>query len=262
MKYLSVLSYLVVPLCLAACSSEPQAPSLPFSTVSTVKEQALTTDKDAPTCKVSLNVACAKSGNAEIDRAINETVVQQLFDMQNLTVQQAADSFTNRYTREYQTNLAPLYAQDRSDESKRQWYEYHYAVTTHTQAGRDDIVVYIADVDYYEGGAHGITQQLVMNFDPDTGEQLTLKKVFVPGAETRLTELLLQRLMDMHDVNSVEALRAKDFLYSMDMFPSENFIMGTDELTFIYNIYEIAPYAAGRTEITLPYSDVKELMAK
>ena len=253
---------LAAALWLTACSKEPQAASLPFTTVAAEKEVALTADKDAPTCKVSLNVASAKSGNAETDRAINEAVVQKLFDMQQLTVQQATDSFAYRYTREYKTNLAPLYAHDKDDAEKRQWYEYHYTITTHTQAGRDGAVVYIADVDYYEGGAHGISQQLVMNFDANTGEQLTLSKLFVPGAETRLAELLLNRLMDMQEVSSLEALRAKDFLYAMDMFPTDNFVLGTDDITFIYNVYEIAPYAAGRTEISLSYSDVRDLMKK
>jgi len=56
--------------------------------------------------------------------------------------------------------------------------------------------------------------------------------------------------------------RAASYLYSMQMFPSENFILGSDELTFIYNPYEIAPYSAGKTELTVSYSEVEELLRK
>ena len=101
-----------------------------------------------------------------------------------------------------------------------------------------------------------------MNFDALSGKQLTLSDVFVPGYETRLTELLTEKLMNIADVKTIEELKAKDYLFSMDMFPSENFILGSDEITFIYNAYEIAPYAMGRTEINVEYSEIKDLLKK
>ncbi len=180
--------------------------------------------------------------------------------MQGLNMQQAVDSFARQYTHEYKQTLAPLYEQDKNDETKQRWYEYHYTIDTKTKTGRDNVVVYLINMDYYEGGAHGIEQQLVMNFDAQSGQQLTLKDVFVPGFEARMTELLLEKLMEIADVKTMDDLKAKDYLFSMDMFPSENFILDSDEITFIYNAYEIAPYAMGRTEISVSYSEVKDLL--
>ena len=255
------LFYMVtIAMYLVACSHESEVASIPFSTTTVEKEVTLTADKDAPSCKVTLNVAYAKGDQPEIDKNMNQAIVQELFDMEGLSIQQAADSFATRYTQEYKKNLAPLYAQDKSDSEKRAWYEYHYTIDTHTQGGRNGAVVYLVDVDYYEGGAHGIKQQLVMNFNAKTGERMTLKDVFVPGFEVRLSELLLDKLMELTGVNSIEELRAKNYLYAMDMYPSDNFILGDDEITFIYNMYEIAPYSVGKTEISLSYSDVEDLL--
>lgn len=58
----------------------------------------------------------------------------------------------------------------------------------------------------------------------------------------------------------MSALRDKGYLYSMDMFPSENFILGEETITFIYNPYEIAPYNVGSTELIIPFSDIKDLL--
>ena len=46
----------------------------------------------------------------------------------------------------------------------------------------------------------------------------------------------------------------------MDMFPTENFIIGEETLTFIYNPYEIAPYNMGMTELIIPYSDIEKIL--
>jgi hypothetical protein len=46
----------------------------------------------------------------------------------------------------------------------------------------------------------------------------------------------------------------------MDIFPTENFILGSETITFIYNPSEIASYAMGTTELIIPYSDLDKLM--
>ena len=37
----------------------------------------------------------------------------------------------------------------------------------------------------------------------------------------------------------------------MDMFVSENYIIGDDKVTFIYNPYEIAPYSEGTIKLDI-----------
>lgn len=247
----------------AGCGNNTSIPTISFEKAKLEKEVPLTNDPDAPSCSVVLEVDYATSDNTETARAINDAIEEKLFTITGLSMEQALDSFTNQYTREYKQNLAPLYAEDKGDDLKRTWYEYNYSIDTETQTGRDDrIVIYMITMDYYEGGAHGIEQLLVMNFDKLSGRQLTLKDIFVPGYEARLTELLLEKLMDITDTNNMEELKAKGFLFSMDMFPSENFKLADGHIVFVYNAYEIAPYAIGRTELDLTYDEVSEILKK
>ena len=46
------------------------------------------------------------------------------------------------------------------------------------------------------------------------------------------------------------------------MYPSSNFILGKDGITFIYNPYEIAPYALGRIELTISNATLEPLFKK
>ena len=46
----------------------------------------------------------------------------------------------------------------------------------------------------------------------------------------------------------------------MDMFPTENFVLDKDGITFIYNAYEIAPYEQGIIELNIDYGECKEIL--
>lgn len=217
-------------------------------------------DKDnAPQCQINLQVKYVK-GDDERTLNINNAIEQRLFMYDNLTMQQAVDSFANVYTSEYRKNMAPLYREDHDDDLKHAWYEYRYEIETDTQKGKDGCLVYVINLNMYEGGAHGIHQQLVMNFDEKTGKQITYDDLFVQGHEHRLREMLLEELKRQTKTNSLEELQEQDYLLTMDIYAPQNFILGDDEITFIYNPYEIAPYAKGNTELTLPYSALKEIM--
>ena len=233
--------------------------SMDMDEAKTTKVVTITSEDNAPQCQVSLQVKYVK-GDDERARAINNAIEQRLFMFDSLTMQQAVDSFAHFYTSEYQKNMAPLYREDRADETKRAWYEYKYSIETDTQRGKDDCLVYLINLDMYEGGAHGIRQQLVMNFDEKTGQQITYDDLFVQGHQYRLREMLLEELKKQTETNTLDELHAKDYLLTMDIYAPQNFILGDDEITFIYNPYEIAPYEKGNTELTLSYAKLKEIL--
>ena len=180
--------------------------------------------------------------------------------MQDVSVESACEQFAESYVQNYQNTLTPLYNQDRNDSTKRAWYDYHYIITTETHTGNENTIVYIATIDYYEGAAHGINEQIVMNFDKETGRHLTLSDVFATGYEQQLTAVLLKALKEKTGSEDLAALKEKGYLNAMDMFPTENFILGEETITFIYNPYEIAPYNMGSTELIIPYNDVDKIL--
>ena len=245
---------------LTACGGGSESNIPDFETVIKEKTVSISQESNAPQCSVKLELAAAKgTSGKEQAKLLNETVAQRLFYMESLTLAQAADSFANKYTRDYVRNFGPLYREDRSDEAKRAWYEYHYNVTSKAYGGRKGVVVYEATIDYYEGGAHGINQRVVMNFDNKTGRQLTLADVFVPGYEQPLCDQLLKALVDKVGAKDVDDLRAKGYLYSMEMFAPENFVLGEDEVTFVYNPYEIAPYDQGLITLEIDHDELEKL---
>lgn len=251
--------FLAAATLLLACGSD-QEETIQFGTVQADKTVQLSNDDNSPSCTVHLELAYATDDNGHKAEVVNNAIQRRLLDVENLTMQQAADSFANVYTSNYKKNFLPLYNQDRGDEKKHAWYEYHYVIKTETQIGYRGASVYDIFLDYYEGGAHGINQHLTMNFERETGRTLSLADVFAPGYEHQLNVILLKALQEKTGTKNITELHDRGYLYSMDMFPSENFVLGEETITFIYNPYEIAPYAVGTTELTIAYSELENIL--
>ena len=60
--------------------------------------------------------------------------------------------------------------------------------------------------------------------------------------------------------STVDELYDAGYYMDTDMYISQNFILGHEGVTFLYNRYEIAPYALGDILITLDYKTLKDIM--
>ena len=254
-----IFPFICMLLTLTSCHGVDED-NVEFETIKADKTVVLSNEENSPTCMVHLSIEEATEANGHRGELINATVMKRLLDRDESSMKLAVEAFAEDYTRSYKESMLPLYNEDRADTTKRAWYQYHYIIETSTHKGSKGTMVYLATIDYYEGGAHGINQQITMNFETKTGRQLTLADIFAPGYEQPLKNVLLKALKTKTGCKTLKALHDKGYLFSMDMVPSENFILGEETITFIYNPYEIAPYAMGSTELIIPFSDVEHLL--
>ena len=126
-----------------------------FETLTLDKAINLTNEELSPTCTVSLKMENAIEKNGHRAEVINNTVIERLLNMRDMSMKTAMEEFTENYIKSYKSTMVPLYNQDRADTTKRAWYEFHYIISAETQQGSKNTIVYLATVDYYEGGAHG-----------------------------------------------------------------------------------------------------------
>lgn len=251
----------LISLILISCESVDEDTIL-FDDVCADKEVKLSNEEDSPVCSVHLQLAYATEKNGHKAEVINNAIQKRLLEMNDLTMKQAVDSFANSYTDSYRRNFLPLYNQDRADTTKRSWYEYHYVITTSTQSGGKGTTSYLATIDYFEGGAHGVNQQQTIVFDNQNGKELSLDDLFVKGYEKKLTPILLKSLKEKTGAKNNKDLKKMGYLNQMDMFPSKNFILNDETVTFIYNPYEIASYDKGSTELTISLDALNSILKK
>lgn len=99
----------------------------------------------------------------------------------------------------------------------------------------------------YTGGAHGIVIVNGLNFDRNTGELLTLDDALA------MTGLTLAQISEKAKSELQKKLGA-DIIAPEGAGPDPNnfgaFIIDKDKVTFIFQVYQVAPYAAGPQEVS------------
>ena len=104
----------------------------------------------------------------------------------------------------------------------------------------------------YSGGAHGMDVLTCRTFDLKTGEQIFEEDLFKRGYEDRLTEALRTNLLSRYE--------DQDMFFETDITPSDEFYLTSEGITYIYQRYEIGPYAIGIIEVLVPWKEIKDII--
>lgn len=260
----------VAILAITACSNNGKADATrsgKYTTDSIVRDTtiSLTSQKGSPTLQLSLHIQYLTKGNK--CQSINDTLLRNgvlrpdylSLTSQKMTVTQAIDSFIRHYAHDYITDYGDMYRRDTSHPST---YSVKYTVGTTIQFNKDNTITYIARSFYYGGGEYGVNQTLALNFSTATGSRLILGNIFVPGFKKRLTDKIVKEMCHRYDKEDITQLNDMSVFNNIDPYPSENFILNEGEISFIYNESEIANRDMGEIVISLPYSEIEDILRK
>lgn len=126
---------------------------------------------------------------------------------------------------------------------------------------KDGILSYETTGYIYQGGTHGGTSISYLNFNRKTGHLITLNEVLDLAYEKEILAMLEKKLIEDFECTSLEELKENTgFLTLGDLYLGENFLLTPTEIVFHYGQYEIAPYASGMCDISLPYSKLKKYL--
>lgn len=113
----------------------------------------------------------------------------------------------------------------------------------------------------FTGGAHGATDYIQFLYD-DAGLPITLAALFAPGSN------YLERITENVRPQIENVLTTQD-MYVEEMFetgtaPSEGnymvYTIGRDGFTFMFQQYQVAPYAAGTLRATVPFEAFGDIL--
>lgn len=112
----------------------------------------------------------------------------------------------------------------------------------------------------YQGGAHGGSFIGFINWDGKNDKNLTLSDILVAGYQPELTKIA-EAIFRKNEKLTPTASLADNYFFDKGKFAlNENYSITPIGIRFMYNQYEIKPYAAGQTELLLPYSAITKLM--
>ena len=205
---------------------------------------------------------------SKLQRAVCQTVLGEAF--LDMRPQQAIEAYAALKHTEYIQNNLPLlqeWAIDHEDEPlcetcfNEELIISAAPMTDHMPESADRFLwSYAMDVYEYTGGAHGNRYLLIQNYDLETGDMVNEQDLFIDDYYEPLKTLLLNALIAQTDnAESKRDLRRMGYSVA-DVVPNENFYVTQEGITYVYNPYEIAPYAMGCIEIFLPWETVRPLI--
>lgn len=208
----------------------------------------------------SENIRCAslrvtypkvlEAGNPAAVTVLNQFIQSQLLEYsdpdgkQPATLDELATMFVNDY------NAVPeamgLWEMERHVEVS--FAADHLATLNYSESG-------------YTGGAHPFSGQRYFVLDLDSGKQLTLKDLLAAGYEEALNEAGERAFRKARNLPSDASLEEAGFWFANNLFKvNTNFGVMGNGLAFVFNPYEVAPYAMGPTEFTIRYNDIDSLI--
>ncbi len=262
-KKLIHTSLLTIILLLTACSGNKAAKmSNEIATDSVVLSVTEPFQKNAKLgdCSVKFNIQyLTKAHSKEVLTKINQLILTKVIGMEydSLSLKEAAKSFSQNFLKTYREDLKQL---RRDSLLPEEGMNYSYQQTCHLTQQKNGILTFRSTVYQYLGGAHPNQTAQLFNIMAETGKLVTLSDVFKSGYEEELDGLLIDQLMADNQVQSKEELMDLGYFVNTDIFPSASFCVQDDKMIFLYNPYDIAPYALGSIEVALKLSDVRELM--
>jgi len=114
---------------------------------------------------------------------------------------------------------------------------------------------------YYEfsGGAHGNYGASLFVYDAQNAKFLKLEDIFKTGYETTLSKAITESAKKLYDIAPNGSLTEAG-IYDETIQPNENFYIDYKGITFVYNPYEIGPYAMGEARVYVSFKNLKDIL--
>ncbi|MFW1952175.1 RsiV family protein [Acinetobacter beijerinckii] len=109
----------------------------------------------------------------------------------------------------------------------------------------------IQSYSYSAGAAHGMSHQEFVNFDLSNKKHIMVSELLKPDMNTKLRDELYASNQNWLEEHSIK---------KEDLQVSDNYYYGVNGIVFVYPLYELASYAEGMSELTLPYYAAKQFV--
>ena len=195
--------------------------------------------------------------------SIRKTIIKTLYGDNYISV--ATDSLAKKYAdelvNEYISNNEPLIKEIKNKVDFR--FDNEFALQGFSLLSDKKLFSYGISRYIYMGGIHSLNTRTFFNFDLKTGKVLTEADIFKDSTDAELSELIKLRIIEQSKEDStLEVItNLEDTEYWVDAIkPNGNFYITENSINYVFNPYEIAPFALGETEVVLPYDRVVNLL--
>lgn len=258
------MKYPIIPcllaLLLVGCKPSTQSSfdELTFETITEQRHVKMVDGREQPSYEidVSLQMAVGDSHQAEL---VNKALNNFLFCQEQVDTKRLLTLHLDSIENEYREELNEMYEPDGDNETLAYTYMLESFVVQHTLSS---VLVFQHNMSAYLGGAHGGYYTFYANVRKSDCQLLTASDVFRQDKMDEIKMAIMNQLLEVNDCASQEELQEQTGITMLgEVYVNDhNFLLLSDKVLFIYNIYEIAPYACGAISVEVPYSELESYM--
>lgn len=220
--------------------------------------------KTGPKCQLNYSLKYASGNDADF---INKIITNNLFpDVSTDTtdLEGAAEHAVLKAVYDYKANLKGVTKKSIKDGTVPVGSaDFKRTVDTESKTLKDQVLVYT--VKYFEqayGMTNSVENEFTFNISLADKSVVKLENVFVPGYKDRLVGKIVGKMAEEYKTSGVEGLQSKGIFSDGMPYAPDNFIVGKDDITFVYNPFEVAGRKYGTIRICLSFDELKDIMKK
>lgn len=199
-----------------------------------------------------IEIQYANSSQSWINNLINARINELLPDSESIngTAIPGDDSVRNRLDRFAHSQLNDIPAGSSLN------YSFQIEPTYWGHVG--NVELFEVDSYLYLAGAHGMPYSEYIMLDSQTKQQIKLDDILVSGKKKQLQAKVYQAYKTWVKQNSDEA-ESYEKMWPFEL--TDNVLLTDEGVSFKYQAYQISPFAYGLPELTIPYSELKDIIA-
>lgn len=184
--------------------------------------------------KSTLEIPVINSGNSKVDNQVNEKMKSDILNFYEQSLKEA-QSFLEDFELDESNFVA----------------DASYEVKKNTSSAISILIKYYK----YSGGAHGYYEYVPYNIDLRNGNNITLKEIFKSDVDYKI-------IVNKEIENQIKELgkKEKDLDKIYDFYgikENQKFYLDDEKIVLYFDLYEIAPYAAGIPEFPIVVENIK-----
>lgn len=260
-KFLAIITS---ALAVMACGGRKAAPAagvagagatVSFATARIDTTVAVSDSADSAQCHIQINLLYADTDKpCAINDSVKALLAADYFRPEaGASVPDALRDFVGAYVRNYREEASAMLAEG----APAGTCCYQLILSSGIINGSDSVASYTAERYDFCGGAHGNTVLRAIGYDPRTLATLTIDQVVGGIDRARTTRLITEGVMRHFQKRSLAGLRDIGVFGDTEPYIPQNVVFNPDSASFVFNQYDIAPYAAGRIVVNVAYADMK-----
>ena len=225
-------------------------------------------DTTNPFCTLESNfIFPTEYKDEEVFSKLNRYFIESFFgeDVTSVTPKEAMDSYVQKYISDYKELEGDFITETGiagEKPSQESWFAYYEVSSNEIMYNKCELLSYTVSVEYYTGGAHGGHGYNNHVLYLKTGEVIFETDIFIENYQDALAELIVYTIAIDNNLSAPEELENKGYFNIEEIYPNGNFYVDENGITYTFNVYEIAPYYLGKTDVFLPYEKIRHLLLK